>query len=134
MEKNTEDKWISQKEDCGKPLNTDIKFSIVMPVYNSNLTWLQEAIDCVLSQTYNNFELIIVNDGSTNPNVTEFLHDYILKDARLILVNRDSNGGISAATLNGISSATGSYVCFMDHDDLLSKYALSNYADLIIRI
>jgi glycosyltransferase involved in cell wall biosynthesis len=130
-QKNTEVKWVNQKEECGTPLDTDIKFSIVMPVYNSNIAWLQEAIDSVLSQTYINFELILVNDGSTNPNVIEFLHGYILKDDRLILLNRNSNGGISAATLNGISSATGSYVCFMDHDDLLNRYALSSYADLI---
>jgi glycosyltransferase involved in cell wall biosynthesis len=133
--RNIESIWLKDRENKSYPkeISDPPMFSVIMPVYNSDIAWLAEAIDSVLSQTYGNFELILVNDGSTNPNVLEFLHGCILKDNRLILLDRNSNGGISVTTLNGINSAKGQYVCFMDHDDLISPHALGVYFDKISR-
>ena len=131
--KNIELVWLKDRENKSYTGDTSDKpmFSIIMPVYNSNLIWLQKAIDSVISQTYSNFELIIVNDGSTNGDVIEFLNEYILKDGRITLLNRNSNGGISVTTLDGVKAATGQYVCFMDHDDLISQHALAVYYDKV---
>lgn len=98
--------------------------SIVMPTYNSNPVWLQEAIESVISQTYPFWELCIADDASTNVNVRVLLEKFAQQDSRIKLVLREKNGHISAASNSALKIATGTWVALLDHDDLLSEHAL----------
>lgn len=90
--------------------------SIIVPVYNSGST-LKETIDSVLTQTFTNWELILVNDGSID-NSLEVINNY--NDTR-IQVFTQNNQGVSVARNFGISKAKGNFVAFLDSDDLWSK-------------
>lgn len=98
--------------------------SVVMPTYNANLTWLEEAIVSVQNQTYGDWELCIADDASTDPSVRPFLEQQAAKEPRLKLVFRETNGHISAATNSALSVASGEWITFLDHDDILPPHAL----------
>lgn len=99
--------------------------SIIMPVYNSR--WLKEAVDSVLAQTYQRYELILVDDCSTLPAVAETLS--ALGNALTVrIIRNEKNLGISGATNIGIQASKGDYIAFMDHDDLLHPDALACFA------
>ena len=100
------------------------KLSIVMPVYNTDLRWLREAIESVLAQLYPRWELCISDDASTLPGVKELLHEYVDKDERIRVVFRDTNGHISANSNSALSVATGDFVALMDADDIVPEDAL----------
>lgn len=87
--------------------------SVVMPVYNREKT-LKRAIDSVLSQTYTNLELIIVDDGSTD-NSVKIVEEY--DDQRIKLICEKLNGGANKARNIGIANASGEYIAFQDSDD-----------------
>ncbi len=87
--------------------------SVVMPVFNGG-KYLQLAIESVLNQTYTNFELVIVNDGSTD-NSKEIIEG--VNDNRIVLINQN-NKGVSIALNNGIRKAKGEYIARMDSDDI----------------
>lgn len=108
---------IEQFED--KP-----KISIVMPVYNPPLKFLIEAIESVLNQVYDNWELCIADDASTNKDIRPLLESYARKDERIKVVFREENGHISAASNSALELATGDFVALFDNDDLLPMHAL----------
>jgi len=112
-------------------ISGDIKFSIVMPTYNSNLKWLAEAIDSVRRQTYTNWQLCICDDNSVNQSVRDLINNYTEEDNRIELVINENNGGISTATNLALELTTGDWVCFMDHDDTLEAEALECYFKII---
>ena len=99
--------------------------SIVMPVYNS--AWLKEAVASVLAQSYNHFELILVDDQSTLPRTLATLSE-AGGNPRVKLIRNAHNLGISGATNAGIEASRGDYIAFMDHDDLLHPDALAYFA------
>lgn len=93
----------------------ETKISVVMPVYNGS-KYLREAIESILAQTYNNFELIIIDDGSMD-NSKEIINEYAQKDNRINLISRANKGHVE--TLNeGIVMAHGEYIAIMDQDDI----------------
>ena len=98
--------------------------SIVMASYNPDHRFFKEAIDSVLDQYYENFELLIADDCSPDAEVRAIVETYAKKDSRVRLVRRETNGGISAATNSAIAQATGDWLVFMDHDDTLVPHAL----------
>ena len=99
----------------------DPKISIIVPIYKAE-QYVQHCVDSLLEQTYPNFELILVNDGS--PDRSGFLCDeYAVKDKRII-VKHQSNQGVSSARNTGLLLATGDYILFVDSDDYLAKNAL----------
>lgn len=106
-----------------------------MPVYNVE-KYLSKALESVQNQTFKNFELIIVNDGSTDGSV-KIIEKFCSKNKNFKLVNQE-NQGPSAARNNGIKESTGEYIGFMDSDDylepefleLLYKAATENDADI----
>ena len=100
------------------------KLSIVMPVYNTDLRWLREAIESVRAQLYPHWELCISDDASTLPGVKELLREYADKDERIHVVFRDTNGHISANSNSALSVATGDFIALMDADDLIPEDAL----------
>ncbi len=87
--------------------------SVIIPVYN-RYQFLKEAIDSVLSQTFQNFELIIVDDGSDN---TSYLINNEYKD-KIIYIRHKTNRGVAAARNSGIKVASGKLIAFLDSDDL----------------
>ena len=91
------------------------KFSIIIPLYNKE-SYISQTIISVLSQTYSNFELIIVNDGSTD-NSLECVMKY--SKERNIVIYTIENSGVAFARNYGISKITGDYIIFLDADDLL---------------
>jgi glycosyltransferase involved in cell wall biosynthesis len=89
------------------------KVSVVLPVYNSEHT-ISKSIDSVLTQTYDNIELLIIDDGSTD-NSREIINTY--DDSRINLITHQYNRGGSAARNSGIYYSTGEYISFLDSDD-----------------
>ncbi len=87
--------------------------SICIPTYN-RAALVQEAVASVLAQTWREFELIVVDDGSTD-DTTEALAAYA---SRIRLIRRESRGGVSAARNTGIAAARGEWLAFLDSDDL----------------
>jgi glycosyltransferase involved in cell wall biosynthesis len=89
--------------------------SVLMPVYNGE-KYLGESIESILNQTFSNFELIIINDGSTD-HTPQILQKYAAKDERIRLYNQ-SNSGVTASLNNALNYAKGEYFARMDHDDI----------------
>lgn len=99
--------------------------SVVIPVFDPNVQWLQAAINSVIDQTYTNWQLCLVNDASTDPAVATALDHFAAADDRIEVHHRAENGHIAAATNDGLATATGEFVAFMDHDDELAPFALA---------
>ena len=98
----------------------EMKISVIIPVYNT-AEYLPRCLDSVLQNTYQNLEIICVNDGSTDDSAA-VLKRYAESDSRIIVVNK-INEGVSAARNIGLDIATGSFVAFIDSDDWVhSKY------------
>ncbi|EGO8280871.1 glycosyltransferase family 2 protein [Enterococcus faecalis] len=96
------------------------KISIAMPVYNVEEKWLRLCIDSILNQVYTNWELCMVDDASTDPNVKKILTEYQQLDERIRVVFREQNGHISEATNSALAIATGEFVALLDNDDELA--------------
>ena len=91
-------------------------FSVIIPTYNRE-TFLPKAIDSVLSQDYNNYEIIVIDDGSTD-NTVKLMNDYLAKDKRIKFLINDENKGVSYSRNRGINEAKGEFVTFLDSDDI----------------
>ena len=87
------------------------KISAIIPVYNTE-RYLPRCLDSVLSNTYDNLEVICINDGSTD-NSINILDNYKVSDERVVVINQ-KNSGVSAARNAGINVATGEYIAFID--------------------
>jgi glycosyltransferase involved in cell wall biosynthesis len=98
--------------------------SIVMPTYNSNLKWLNEAIESVVRQPYENWELCIADDASPNAEVRKLLTAWSTRDSRIKVVYRQQNGHISDASNSALEITKGEWVALFDHDDLFHPFAL----------
>ena len=97
------------------------KFSVIIPVYNVE-KYLSKCLDSVLSQTYTDFEVICVNDGSKD-NSAQILDEYAKKDKRIKIINQN-NQGVSVARNTGIKEAIGDYIIFVDSDDKITSNML----------
>ena len=90
------------------------KISVIIPVYNVE-KYLKQCVDSVLQQTYQNIEVILVEDGSSD-DCPRICDEYKKIDDRVVVVHQQ-NGGLSVARNTGISLMTGDYVMFLDSDD-----------------
>lgn len=104
--------------------------SVIMPVYNSE-KYLANAIESVLLQTYDDFELILINDGSKDRS-KEICEKYAENDKRIRLINKE-NGGICSARNMGLKVAQGDYIAFIDNDDLYTNRLLEDNYNLAIQ-
>ena len=93
------------------------KIPVLVPAYNVAL-WLPSCLDSILAQTYQNLEIIVVNDGSTD-NTGTILDSYAKKNGRIVAIHQ-KNAGLVAARETGIAHATGDYVTFVDGDDTIA--------------
>lgn len=103
--------------------------SVIVPVYNVE-QYLKDCIDSVISQTYKNIEIILIDDGSTDYSGT-ICDDYQTKDNRIKVIHKE-NGGLSSARNCGIDTASGKFITFVDSDDIIQpKYIEYLYNALI---
>ena len=103
--------------------------SIIIPVYNAE-KYLRRCIESVLSQSFTDFELILVDDGSKDKS-PQFCDEYASQDTRVRVIHK-ANGGVSAARNDGLDIAKGEYITFIDSDDWVERdylSTLSNYRD-----
>lgn len=94
------------------------KVSVIIPVYNGE-KYIKETLNSVLQSIYQNLEVLIINDGSTD-NSREICERYQQKDSRIVIYDQ-KNCGVVSARNNGVSKATGDYLCFCDQDDIDRK-------------
>lgn len=102
--------------------------SVVMPVFNAPVPLLRDAIESVRQQVYQNWELCIADDASTDGEIRTLLADQANSDDRIRVCWRSENGNISAATNSAAELARGKYLVFLDQDDLLAPNALAEVA------
>lgn len=107
------------------------KYSIVVPLYNTPLNLFSEMAGSVENQTYANWELILVNASPDNAELTDFANAACANNEKIKLVALQENLGISENTNKGIKVATGDFVCFFDHDDMLEPDILFEYTKAI---
>lgn len=105
-----------------------LRLSVLMPVYNPGLEFLEEAIDSVRAQSYENWELCMADDCSTDERLRPFLEDQARRDSRIKAVFREKNGGIALCSNSALALATGEWCALLDQDDLLAKSALAEVA------
>lgn len=94
------------------------KFSVMVPVYNAE-SYLKRCLDSIVNQNYENLDVILVNDGSTDRSA-EICDQYATKDARFKVIHQ-KNKGLPGARNSALEFATGEYLCFLDNDDFLEK-------------
>jgi len=92
------------------------KISVIMPVYNAE-KFLDESIKSILSQTFQDSEFIIINDGSMD-NSLKIIKEYARKDKRIVLINNAKNLGLQKTLNKGLKAASGRYIARMDADDI----------------
>ena len=125
-------KWILEKKQSEETAGSILdnvsqlqyrpKISIVMPVFNVDPKWLALAIESVENQVYENWELCIIDDCSTNEETLNFLCS--IQNEKIKISFLDKNQGISSASNKAFSAASGEYIALMDHDDEITKDAL----------
>jgi len=97
-----------------------MKFSVIITVFNANADYLRECIDSVLHQDYNDVEVIVIDDGSTNCETLAILNEYRGRGnfgGKTLEIHRKPNGGQGSARNAGFALATGDYILFLDSDD-----------------
>ena len=105
--------------------------SIITPVFNTPVNWLEEAVASVEAQAYENWEFLLVDDVSTSRATCEALAQLEHRDPRLKILRLDQKGGISTASNLGIEKARGEWIGLLDHDDILEPDALFQTAKLL---
>jgi glycosyltransferase involved in cell wall biosynthesis len=109
-------------------VNQNTLVSIVIPVYNVE-NYLKRCLDSVISQTFHNIEIIVINDGSTDSS-SDILKYYAQKEPRIHLINQP-NQGLSGARNTGIDAAQGEYILFVDSDDIIEPSLVEECLQLI---
>jgi GT2 family glycosyltransferase len=105
--------------------------SIITPVFDTSVPWLEEAVESVLAQAYENWELLLIDDGSSASDLLNALPAVAARDRRITLAQVGEHKGISAASNQGLGLARGEWVTFLDHDDVLEPDALFQIVKLL---
>src|ERR1700757_1118649 len=105
--------------------------SIITPVFDTPVSRLEEAVQSVLAQAYENWELLLIDDGSADLDLLRILPRLAGRDRRIVLANLGKRGGISAASNRGLELARGEWVTFLDHDDILEPDALFQIVNVL---
>lgn len=120
-ELTSDDFHQAQQELGAMPMHPLI--SVVMPVYNPSLEWLDSAIQSLIAQPYENWELCIAEDASTDHAIQTHLKEWCVNEKRIKVVFREKNGHISEASNSALNISTGEWIALMDQDDLLHPFA-----------
>src|SRR5206468_163320 len=105
--------------------------SVITPVFDTPVQRLEEAVESVLAQAYENWELVLIDDGSSAADLLDALPDLAARDRRILLGKVGKHAGISAASNQGLALARGEWVSFLDHDDVIEPDALFQFAKLL---
>lgn len=111
-------------------MNSNVTFSIIVPVYNCEL-YIEECIAGILAQTYQNYELIVVDDGSTDASVK--LVQEMLAGKKNCQIVQNQHGGVCKARNSGLELSKGEYICFVDADDIIFKDYLEKMAVVAVK-
>ena len=103
---------------------TKPKISVIVPVYNVE-KYLRRCVDSILAQTFTDFEVLLIDDGSKDSSGS-ICDEYAEKDSRVSVFHKE-NGGVSSARNLGLYNAKGTWICFVDSDDIISKYYLQMF-------
>lgn len=107
--------------------------SIIIPVYNVESEYLIPCIESVINQTYTNIEILLIDDKSTTPNVLTVFKQYKQQDSRITIIEKEVNEGVSFGRQNGIDSAKGEYLLFIDGDDYITHECIEVLLDKAIQ-
>ena len=121
--------WISEYEVTEEEEELEYKplISVLIPVYNVSYNLLAKCIDSILNNTYQNFEICLVDDASTNEETLKALDDYEKKDVRVRVKHRKENGHISRTTNDALKMAKGEFVALVDNDDEITPNAFYEF-------
>ncbi len=120
-EQNVEYKLLAEAGNC-------VRFSIVVPLFNTPEKYLKEMIESVIAQTYGNWELVLAD---ASMNTSDMALEYAKEDPRIRYYHLDKNEGISLNTNKGLEKASGDYIGLLDHDDILTPDALYEVSRVI---
>lgn len=126
------DVWLELAPDA-RPARIKIgcdwpKIAVAMPVYNPNHSFFRQAVESVRCQTYQNWQLCMADDASTDPEIRPMLEALANEDKRIRVDFRSENGHISRATNSALELVDAPWTAFMDNDDLISEDALAELA------
>ncbi len=124
---------VARMREMSETLPRQVTISVIMATFDPPERFLREAIDSVRAQAYPFWELCVADDASTQPHVRKTLEEYAVLDARIKVVYRSENGHIARASNSALELASGEFVGFLDHDDVLSPDALFEVALAINR-
>ncbi|WP_161945606.1 glycosyltransferase, partial [Streptococcus suis] len=102
------------------------KFSFIIPIYNTGIEIIEKCICSILGQRINNFEIILVNDGSSDKVIDDFCKELESTESGLIYIYQE-NQGSAVARNKGLDMATGDYIFFVDADDTLVEESFQKY-------
>jgi glycosyltransferase involved in cell wall biosynthesis len=122
---------LERMRDEGRTFVSQPLISIITPVFDTPVNRLEDAVESVLTQAYENWELLLIDDGSTDFDVLRVLPHLAACDRRITLASLGKHGGISAASNRGVALASGEWVTFLDHDDVLEPDALFQIVKLL---
>ncbi|MCC4270463.1 glycosyltransferase family 2 protein [Marinobacter nauticus] len=122
---------VSERREIIAGLTCQPLISVLMPVFNPRVEFLRKAIDSVIRQSYQNWELCIANDASTDPEVARVLDECAALDTRVRVVHRSENGHISATSNSALEIAEGEFIALLDHDDEIVPDALLRVAEAL---
>ena len=109
-------------------MKSEIKVSVVIPIYNQEI-YLRKSIHSVLTQSYQNLEIIAVNDGSIDSS-QQIMEEFANQDSRIFLYEK-TNGGLVDATIYGVEKATGDYIVFLDPDDYIGENYIQKFVSYL---
>ena len=92
-------------------------FSVIIPIYNAD-KYLDKCLLSIINQSFSDFELVLVDDGSTDESFSVY-SEYQKKDKRIIIVKKEKNEGLVCARDSGLEICSGEYVCWVDADDYI---------------
>jgi GT2 family glycosyltransferase len=123
---------LEEQHRLSKTMEGRPKISLLTPVYNTPPAFLEEMFQSVLAQTYDNWELCVVDGGSDSTGTLEALSRWQTRDKRIQIEKLGDNLGISANTNRALRMATGDFVACLDHDDIIPPFALYELARAVV--
>lgn len=128
-EPNVQD-LVKQRQEAST-LKYRPRISILTPVWNPDIRWLKSAIESVINQTYDNWELCLVDGCSKNTHIKKLLAKYSMEDPRIKVKFLSENKGIAGNSNEALYLATGEFIVLMDHDDELAPFALHEIVKIL---
>lgn len=118
-------------EEFSVELTERPRFSIVVPLFNTPADFYRDMVASVRGQSYQEWELVLVNASPESDELSGLVEESVREDGRIRVVTLEKNLGISENTNAGIAAATGDFVCFVDHDDIIERDLLFEYAKAV---